>query len=341
MNRYSDVEKELKSDPRTWLVTGAAGFIGSHLCERLLVLDQRVIGLDNFATGSKENVGILKGMARNSAHGKFEFFEGDVTDSETCQNLVRRVDHVLHQAALGSVPRSISDPVATNMANVSGFLNVLQASKEQGVRSFVYAASSSTYGDSTVLPKEEEVIGSPLSPYAVTKLVNEIYAGVYAKTFGFGSIGLRYFNVFGPRQDPSGPYAAVIPLWVKAVLNGEPIYINGDGSTSRDFCFIENVVRANILASVISVGPEAKIYNIACGEATSLTQLSALIIEAVRQRKVTSVSAVKYRDFRRGDVKHSLASVERAKNELGYTPVVQVPEGIQITVDWLYDRTKL
>ncbi|ELV8751167.1 NAD-dependent epimerase/dehydratase family protein, partial [Vibrio vulnificus] len=249
MTKYEKIQQELVESPKTWLVTGVAGFIGSNLLEKLLKLDQTVVGLDNFATGHQHNLDEVQSLVTAEQWGRFRFIEGDIRDYASCEQAVIGVDYVLHQAALGSVPRSIADPLTTNAANITGFLNMLQAAKEAQVKSFTYAASSSTYGDHPALPKVEENIGNPLSPYAVTKYVNELYAGVYARTYGFKTVGLRYFNVFGRRQDPNGAYAAVIPKWFAAMINGEDVFINGDGETSRDFCYIDNVVQMNLLAA--------------------------------------------------------------------------------------------
>lgn len=271
--KYKQVEGALSSKPETWLITGVAGFIGSNLLEALLKLNQKVIGLDNFATGHQANLDEVKESVSTEQWSAFTFVEGDIRDPETCVEVVKGVDNVLHQAALGSVPRSIKDPITTNNTNISGFINMLVAAKDANVKSFTYAASSSTYGDHPALPKIEENIGNPLSPYAVTKYVNELYAQVFARTYGFKSIGLRYFNVFGKRQDPNGAYAAVIPKWTAAMINDEPLFINGDGETSRDFCFIENVVQMNILAAQSDVSARDQVYNVAVGDRTTLNQL--------------------------------------------------------------------
>ncbi|WP_096153590.1 NAD-dependent epimerase/dehydratase family protein, partial [Escherichia coli] len=271
--KYKKIEDALSSKSETWLITGVAGFIGSNLLEALLKLNQKVVGLDNFATGHQANLDEVKESVSAEQWSAFTFVEGDICEPETCVEVVKGVDHVLHQAALGSVPRSIKDPITTNNTNISGFINMLVAAKDANVRSFTYAASSSTYGDHPALPKIEENIGNPLSPYAVTKYVNELYAQVFARTYGFKSIGLRYFNVFGKRQDPNGAYAAVIPKWTAAMINDEPLYINGDGETSRDFCFIENVVQMNILAAQSDASARDQVYNVAVGDRTTLNQL--------------------------------------------------------------------
>ncbi|ELV8715339.1 NAD-dependent epimerase/dehydratase family protein, partial [Vibrio vulnificus] len=277
MTKYEKIQQELVESPKTWLVTGVAGFIGSNLLEKLLKLDQTVVGLDNFATGHQHNLDEVQSLVTAEQWGRFRFIEGDIRDYASCEQAVIGVDYVLHQAALGSVPRSIADPLTTNAANITGFLNMLQAAKEAQVKSFTYAASSSTYGDHPALPKVEENIGNPLSPYAVTKYVNELYAGVYARTYGFKTVGLRYFNVFGRRQDPNGAYAAVIPKWFAAMINGEDVFINGDGETSRDFCYIDNVVQMNLLAATANEDVKDNIYNVAVGERTSLNELYQLI----------------------------------------------------------------
>ncbi|RUQ09273.1 NAD-dependent epimerase/dehydratase family protein, partial [Aeromonas dhakensis] len=273
MSRYEIIQQQLLNSPKTWLVTGVAGFIGSNLLEKLLKMNQAVIGLDNFATGHKYNLDEVQSLVSTEQWARFHFIKGDIRDYSTCQQAVKGVDYVLHQAALGSVPRSIADPITTNATNITGFLNMLHAAKEAQVQSFTYAASSSTYGDHPALPKVEENIGNPLSPYAVTKYVNELYAGVYARTYDFKAIGLRYFNVFGMRQDPNGAYAAVIPKWTAAMIKGEEVFINGDGETSRDFCYIDNVVQINILAATATDNAKNQVYNVAVGDRTTLSEL--------------------------------------------------------------------
>ncbi|PML12526.1 NAD-dependent epimerase/dehydratase family protein [Vibrio breoganii] len=334
MTKYEHIKAELQESPKTWLVTGVAGFIGSNLLETLLKLNQNVIGLDNFATGHQRNLDEVKELVEISQWNNFTFIEGDIRKYEDCLSAVKDVDYVLHQAALGSVPRSIADPVTTNAANISGFINMLTASKEEGVKSFTYAASSSTYGDHPALPKLEENIGNPLSPYAVTKYVNELYAGVYARTYGFKTIGLRYFNVFGPRQDPNGAYAAVIPKWTAAMLNDEDIYINGDGETSRDFCYIENVVQMNILGATANDEVKDEVYNVAVGDRTSLNQLFNLILTSLRGDKTKLTSKPIYRDFRVGDVQHSQANIQKAVSYLNYKPEYDIKSGIHLTSKW-------
>lgn len=332
MTRYEEIKEQLKHAPKTWLVTGVAGFIGSNLLETLLLLNQKVIGLDNFATGHQYNLDEVKGIVSVEQWNNFSFIEGDIRDYETCVNAVSGVDYVLHQAALGSVPRSIADPLTSNAANVTGFLNMLNAAKEESVKGFTYAASSSTYGDHPALPKVEENIGNPLSPYAVTKYVNELYASVYARTYGFKSIGLRYFNVFGKRQDPKGPYAAVIPKWTTAMIDGEEIFINGDGETSRDFCFIENTVQMNILAATASEEAKGKVYNVAVGDRTTLNDLYATIKHTLKEYGYDVKGQPSYREFRVGDVRHSQADISKANKLLGYTPEFRVVEGISQAV---------
>jgi len=335
MTRYEQIKTELQASPKTWLVTGVAGFIGSNLLEHLLKLNQTVIGLDNFATGHQHNLDEVQSLVTAEQWAKFTFIEGDIRNYKDCESaLDHKVDYVLHQAALGSVPRSIADPLTTNAANITGFLNMLQAAKEANVKSFTYAASSSTYGDHPALPKVEEKIGNPLSPYAVTKYVNELYAGVYARTYGFKTIGLRYFNVFGQRQDPNGAYAAVIPKWTAAMIQGEDVFINGDGETSRDFCFIENTVQMNILAATAPDEAKDQVYNVAVGDRTTLNDLYKAIQSALSQANIKAYKEPLYREFRAGDVRHSQADIQKAKAKLGYSPVYNIKRGIQESVKW-------
>ncbi|WP_407550901.1 NAD-dependent epimerase/dehydratase family protein [Vibrio parahaemolyticus] len=334
MTKYEQIQQELVESPKAWLVTGVAGFIGSNLLEKLLKLDQTVVGLDNFATGHQHNLDEVKGLVSEAQWDRFTFIEGDIREPQACQQAVKGVDYVLHQAALGSVPRSIADPLTTNAANITGFLNMLDAAKEEGVSSFTYAASSSTYGDHPALPKVEENIGNPLSPYAVTKYVNELYAGVYARTYGFKTIGLRYFNVFGRRQDPNGAYAAVIPKWTAAMINGEDVYINGDGETSRDFCYIDNVVQMNLLAATAKEDAKDEVYNVAVGDRTTLNDLFYAIKSALNDNGVLVDAEPKYRDFRAGDVRHSQADVSKAVNYLHYEPEIKVSVGIETAISW-------
>ena len=383
MTRYEQIQAELLENPKTWLVTGVAGFIGSHLLETLLKLNQRVVGLDNFATGYQRNLDEVQTLVTHEQWANFHAIQGDIRNLDDCrQAMVFRhcwersdaaihspspviasearqsipVNHVLHQAAIGSVPRSLADPIATNDTNVTGFLNMLVAARDAKAQSFTYAASSSTYGDHPTLPKVEDIIGKPLSPYAVTKYVNELYADVFARSYGFNTIGLRYFNVFGPRQDPNGAYAAVIPKWTDALIKGEPIYINGDGKTSRDFCFVANVVQANLLAATVAnrvIASEAQqsrapapsplnqIYNIALGERTTLNQLFELLRGNLAQLAVTrdareSIAASQpvYHDFRAGDVRHSQADIGKARRLLSYSPTHPIKKGIELAMQW-------
>ncbi len=334
MTKYEQIQQELVESPKAWLVTGVAGFIGSNLLEKLLKLDQTVVGLDNFATGHQHNLDEVKGLVSEAQWDRFTFIEGDIREPKTCQQAVKGVDYVLHQAALGSVPRSIADPLTTNAANITGFLNMLDAAKEEGVSSFTYAASSSTYGDHPALPKVEENIGNPLSPYAVTKYVNELYAGVYARTYGFKTIGLRYFNVFGRRQDPNGAYAAVIPKWTAAMINGEDVYINGDGETSRDFCYIDNVVQMNLLAATAKEDAKDGVYNVAVGDRTTLNELYYAIKNALNDNGVLVDAEPKYRDFRAGDVRHSQADISKAQVRLEYMRPEHILGGLVESMPW-------
>lgn len=339
MTRYEQVQAELRKTPKTWLVTGVAGFIGSNLLETLLKLDQHVVGLDNFATGHQHNLDEVQGLVSPEQWARFRFIKGDIREQTDCQQACAGVDYVLHQAALGSVPRSLADPITSNAANITGFLNMLVAARDAQVKSFTYAASSSTYGDHPALPKVEENIGKPLSPYAVTKYVNELYAEVFARSYGFKAIGLRYFNVFGPRQDPNGAYAAVIPKWFAGLLAGETIYINGDGKTSRDFCYVANAVQANLLAATAENDEAAnQIYNVAVGDRTELVELYSAIQELLSQRYSHIANATPvFRDFRAGDVRHSLADISKANQLLGYQPSHRIKEGLREAMSW-YDK---
>lgn len=333
---YHEIQSNLKTAPRTWLITGVAGFIGSNILETLLQLDQYVLGLDNFSTGYQRNLDEVRAKVGLKKWAHARIVEGDIRDLATCQRLCADVDYVLHQAALGSVPRSLADPIRSHETNVSGFLNMLVAARDAKVRRFVYASSSSVYGDHPTLPKVEENVGQPLSPYAATKAMNESYAAVFARAFGLNSIGLRYFNVFGPRQDPAGAYAAVIPRWIAALLQNEPIHIYGDGETSRDFSYIDNVVQANVLAATVE-NPAAvnQVFNIAIGETTTLNQLFHLIQNALRQMDSSLPEQLPiYNDFRAGDVRHSHASIERAKHLLGYSPSHRIQEGLELAMNW-------
>lgn len=335
MSQYQTVCEQLEQAPKTWLITGVAGFIGSNLLETLLKLNQNVVGLDNFATGHQYNLDEVQSLVKPEQWANFKFYEGDIRNFEDCQTACAGVDYVLHQAALGSVPRSIADPITTNAANITGFLNMLTAARDAKVISFTYAASSSTYGDHPALPKVEDNIGKPLSPYAVTKYVNELYAEVFARTYDFKAIGLRYFNVFGKRQDPNGAYAAVIPKWTAAMISGDDVFINGDGETSRDFCFIENTVQANILAATTQ-NDEAKnqVYNVAVGDRTTLNGLFNAIKAALNENGVIYTKEPIYRDFRAGDVRHSQADVSKIKNLLGYAPKFVITQGIESAMPW-------
>jgi UDP-N-acetylglucosamine 4-epimerase len=336
---YEEVRERLRAEPRTWLVTGAAGFIGSNLAEALLRLGQRVVGLDNFATGHRRNLDDLLACAGEGAQARFRFIEGDIRDPETCRDACRGVDFVLHQAALGSVPRSIDDPLSTHASNVDGFLHMLMAARDVGVSRFVYAASSSTYGDHPALPKREDVIGRPLSPYAVTKYVNELYAGVFQRTYGVQTVGLRYFNVFGRRQDPAGAYAAVIPRWVSELLQGERSRIHGDGETSRDFCYVNDVVQANLLAALAPEEHTGVVYNVARGDRTTLNQLHQIIRQGLaRRRPGAELPPPEHGPFRPGDVRHSQADISRIRASLGYEPTRTVAEGIDEALDWYVEK---
>jgi UDP-N-acetylglucosamine 4-epimerase len=334
MSIYKQLKSKLVAEPKRWLITGVAGFIGSNLLETLLKLDQEVVGLDNFATGKKFNLNDTKKRVSEKQWKKFNFLEGDIRDYHDCENALKGIDYVLHQAALGSVPRSISTPLDTNASNITGFLNILHASKISNVKSFTYAASSSTYGDHQALPKKEEIIGNPLSPYAVTKYVNELYASVYARNYGFKTIGLRYFNVFGKRQDPEGAYAAVIPKWISAMIKNDQVFINGDGQTSRDFCFVENAVQMNILAALASDEAKYSVYNVAVGNRTSLNDLFRALVESLSDNHFEIDSNPIYREFREGDIRHSLADISKAKDILGYDPSFNISQGINKAMPW-------
>ncbi|MDP3324515.1 MAG: NAD-dependent epimerase/dehydratase family protein [Hydrogenophaga sp.] len=367
---YEKVQQQLRQEPKTWLITGVAGFIGSNLLETLLKLDQRVIGLDNFATGFQHNLDEVQTLVSPQQWARFDFIEGDIRNLADCQRACAEVDHVLHQAALGSVPRSLADPITTNSANITGFLNMLVAARDAQVKSFTYAASSSTYGDHPALPKVEDTIGKPLSPYAVTKYVNELYADVFAKCYGFQTIGLRYFNVFGPRQNPNGAYAAVIPKWTGSLLAGEPVYINGDGETSRDFTFVANAMQANLLAATVSSlplplgednslvpphlgegrggglpesvpqSPLNQVYNVAVGDRTTLNDLFRLLRDNLVSHGVPAHVHPTYRDFRAGDVRHSLADISKGKTLLGYVPSHRLAQGVAEAMPWYVNQPR-
>ncbi|WP_338476760.1 NAD-dependent epimerase/dehydratase family protein [Pseudomonas khavaziana] len=335
MTRYETLLQTLPAAPKTWLITGVAGFIGSNLLETLLNLDQFVVGLDSFATGHQRNLDEVRTTVSAARWARFSFIKGDIRNLEDCHRACRGVDYVLHQAALGSVPRSLNDPITTNATNIDGFLNMLVASRDATVKSFTYAASSSTYGDHPGLPKVEDTIGKPLSPYAVTKYVNELYAEVFARCYGFETIGLRYFNVFGKRQDPEGAYAAVIPKWTASMVNNEDVFINGDGETSRDFCFIENTVQANLLAATV-VDPAARnqVYNVAVSGRTDLNLLFSTLRKALLNSGIIYEKEPVYREFRAGDVRHSQADIGKIQTLLGYEPKFDIKQGIEIAMPW-------
>ncbi|MCX7866942.1 SDR family oxidoreductase [Limisphaera sp. VF-2] len=340
MNEFSKVAETLRNRPRTWLVTGAAGFIGSHLLETLLSLDQSVIALDNFSTGKPENLEAVRTRLQPAQWARCRIIEGDVADAATCAAACQGVDYVLHHAALGSVPRSLAEPRASHRANVTGFLELLEAARHAGVKRVVYASSSSVYGDAPELPKREDRIGRPLSPYAATKWMNEIYADTWGRVYGLECIGLRYFNVFGPRQDPQGPYAAVIPRWMDALWHGRPVTVYGDGETSRDFCYVANVVQANLLAATTDRAEAVhQVYNIAVGERTSLNELYHLLVVGLRRwRPDLNPPSPVYEPFRPGDVRHSQADISKARRLLGYDPPYRLAEGLELTWQWFHDR---
>ena len=358
MTPYTDLQTRLQTDSHVWLITGVAGFIGSNLLETLLMLNQRVVGLDNFATGHQRNLDEVQTLVTPGQWSNFYFINGDIRNLGDCQKAMLYlpgerskdtvsdasipVEYVLHQAALGSVPRSVADPITTNGANIDGFLNMLVAARDAKVKRFVYAASSSTYGDHPALPKVEDTIGKPLSPYAVTKYVNELYADVFGKTYGLQSIGLRYFNVFGPRQDPKGAYAAVIPKWISTMIKGEEVHINGDGETSRDFCYVANAVQANLLAATAVVSKVCQpvtavnqVYNVAVGDRTTLNELYAqLKSKLLPHYPLLRGAKPVHREFRSGDVRHSLADISKAASLLGYSPTHKIGEGLEIAMSW-------
>ena len=338
MNTYNSVISNLNNHPNVWLITGVAGFIGSNLLEKLLKINQKVIGIDNFSTGFTENLDEVRSIVSKENWSNFKFIEGDICNLEECIYSCQGVDYVLHQAALGSVTRSISNPLLTNEVNIKGFLNMLVAGRDSKVKSFVYASSSSIYGDQLELPKVEEKIGNPLSPYAVTKYVNELYAKVFSQTYGLQIIGLRYFNAFGPRQDPNGPYAAVIPKWTSSMIKGEKVEINGDGETSRDFCYISNIVQANILAATSSLSKRSEIFNIAVGGRTSLNDLFCFIQNSLDQIGKRYNKKAEYLDFRLGDIRHSEADISKAKKILGYEPSHDIKSGICEAMPWYLDN---
>ena len=342
MNKFEELLKSFESEQRTWLVTGIAGFIGSNLAEFLLKHNQKVVGLDNFSTGHQHNLDDIINSVGSIKAKNLNFIEGDIADFECCQKACKGVDIVLHQAALGSVPRSIKDPITSNLSNITGFLNMLTAAKDEGIKRFVYASSSSVYGDSKELPKVEQRTGNLLSPYAVMKYTNELYAGVFTKTYDIDTIGLRYFNVFGRRQDPNGAYAAVIPKWVGSLINNEDLYINGDGETSRDFCYIDNVIQMNLLAGT-TTNKEAfgEAFNVAVGGQTTLNELYSLINSELSQNldNFTQKKAI-YRDFREGDIRHSNANISKAQNLVGYNPTHNINQGMKLAIKWYIELYK-
>jgi UDP-N-acetylglucosamine 4-epimerase len=341
--RWNQLQLELAASPRHWLVTGAAGFIGSNLVERLLTLGQRVTGLDNFATGRRSNLEEVRAGVAAEQWARFDFIEGDIRDAGACHRACAGAEIVLHQAALGSVPRSMGDPITSHASNVTGFLNLMVAARDAGVRRFVYASSSGVYGDAPGFPRREDNAGQPLSPYAATKLMDELYAATFARAYGFDSIGLRYFSVFGPRQTPEGAYAAVIPKWITAMLRHEPVIINGDGETSRDFCFVANVAQANLLAgSATEPAAVNQVYNIALGGRTTLNELYRLLRDGLEQRghRLESL-APERRAFRAGDVKHSQADIEKARRLLHYEPDFSLETGLGRTLDWYLKNFRL
>jgi UDP-N-acetylglucosamine 4-epimerase len=342
MSVYGDLRITLAAEPKTWLVTGIGGFIGSHLLEALLKLDHRVIGLDNFSTGFQKNLEEVRELVGGNRWNQFQMIEGDICDPAACRRACEGVDFVLHQAALGSVPRSLADPIATHENNVTGFVNMAIAARDAGVRRLVFASSSAVHGDEPSSPKVEDKIGSPLSPYAASKIMNEIYAGVFARAYDFSFVALRYFNVFGPRQDPEGAYAAVIPKWIASLLAREPIFINGDGETSRDFCYIENVVQANLLAATTK-NAEAinQTYNIAIGRRTTLNELlESLKLELGKNDPAVLNQKPIFREFRPGDVRHSLADISKARRLLGYEPEYPIERGLAMAMDWYRAQIK-
>ena len=333
---FDRIREDLRQHPRRWLVTGAAGFIGSHLLESLLLLNQQVIGLDNFLTGYERNLEDVRKLVGETAWRNFSFIEGDIRELSDCRRACEDVELVLHQAALGSVPRSIEDPLTTHEVNLTGFVNMLVASRDAGVARFVYAASSSTYGDHPGLPKVEEEIGRPLSPYALTKYANELYADVFMRCYGVTSVGLRYFNIFGTRQDPDGAYAAVIPKWIAELISGEPVYVNGDGETSRDFCYVANAVQANLLAALTEDQTALnQVFNVSVGERTTLNELFELERELLSKYfPYVRDQRPQYREFRQGDVRHSQADISKAKRLLGYVPTHRLNEGLKEAMGW-------
>ena len=336
--RYDDLRRSLADSPRTWLITGVAGFIGSNLLSELLSLGQSVVGLDNYSTGHRSNIADV--LAATGGAARFRMIEGDTRDIDACRRACDGADFVLHQAALGSVPRSIHDPLTSSHVNVDGLMNILFAAHGAGVKRVVYASSSSVYGDSPNLPQVESQTGRLLSPYAATKAANELYAEVFQRTYNIETVGLRYFNVFGPRQDPNGAYAAVIPRWIAALLRGETCQIFGDGKTSRDFCYISNVIQSNLLAAASRPHATGTCYNIACGDSTSLTSLFYLIRDGLAKFDSTIAAAEpQYQPFRPGDINQSFADVSKAREALGYEPSHRIREGMEATLGWYIQQT--
>ena len=339
MNKYEQIKKDLIESPKKWVITGVAGFIGSNILEELLDLNQQVLGIDNFSTGSKKNLSEVKAKCSNF-DSNFTFHEIDICDYDSSIKVIKGNDYVLHQAALGSVPRSIKNPLKTNASNVTGFLNILDSAYNENIESFVYAASSSTYGDHPDLPKKEEIIGNPLSPYGLTKYINELYSDIYSRVFEYKAVGLRYFNVFGKRQDPEGAYAAVIPKWVASMIKHDEIHIYGDGETSRDFCYVENAVMMNILAAVSDNSKRSHIYNVAVGERTSLNDLFQKIKDILKDNGHEYNHEPIYKEFRKGDVRHSLADISKAESILGYSGYKSLNEGLKKAIPWYCKNLK-
>ena len=336
MLRYESAQNELKKNPKTWLITGVAGFIGSNILAKLLELNQKVVGIDNFSTGFKSNLDEVKSEISDLNWKNLSLIEGDIRDLEFCKNYIKGVDFILHQAALGSIPRSIKDPTETNSNNISGFLNILEAAKCNNIKKIIFASSSSVYGDIKNNLKIEKVIGKQLNPYALSKYVNELYAEIFSNNYGLECTGLRYFNVFGKRQSPYVEYSAVIPKWISSIMNGSDVYIFGDGETSRDFCYVDNVVQANILAAIANNnGNIFNIFNIAVGYKTSLNQLYKLISDEIKAiKKDIKINIPVYKDFRPGDIKHSLADISLAEKIIGYTPIIKIENGIKLILPW-------
>ena len=341
VEKIESVLQEIAGNRRLWLVTGCAGFIGSHLLERLLTLDQQVIGIDNLSTGYQRNLDDVRGSVTTGQWANFQFMHADIRNAAACRKAVEGADVVLHQAALGSVPRSLDDPMSTHDVNVNGFLNILLAARDSGVGSFVYAASSSAYGDHAALPKIEDRIGNSLSPYALSKRINEMYADVFARCYGYRSIGLRYFNVFGKRQDPNGAYAAVIPRWMNAMIAGDDVVINGDGSNSRDFCYIENVIQANLLAAMAPDASRDQVYNIGVGDTSTLNELFLMLRKALEKNNVVFSRQAVNGQGRPGDVHHSQADIGKAQRYLGYAPAYRIQQGLEKTAPWYIENHAL